>query len=107
MSLRVGISVLISSGVVAGCCAFGPCDIPFRVTGAITSPEDANCILLVVSDNEDGYRREREVSGSFSESMVLYPNSDGYRITLICEGNTIYTGEYSGEYELNIGSYAL
>lgn len=75
--------------LLSGCCALGPCDGVFSVSGFISEALPQPCLLDVSPKGASRSEFSREVSGSFKESFIISPSTEGHYVNVVCDGRTI------------------
>ncbi|HEV7272559.1 hypothetical protein [Pseudoxanthomonas sp.] len=82
MKVPAAVTILL---LLSGCAHwFGPAHGKFIAVGI--TPTDESCKLSVAPVGSTSSAREWTVSGSFRQSVLINPNSNGHRMTLICDG---------------------
>jgi hypothetical protein len=74
---------------LSGCCALGPCDGVFSISGSISDGLSQPCLLDVSPEGAGPNEYPRVVSGSFEENFIINPSRSGHRIQVICDEKTV------------------
>jgi hypothetical protein len=75
--------------MLAGCCALGPCDGLFSVSGVIDGDLTQPCLLDVTPEGAGPSQFPKQVSGNFEEGFLINPSRMGHRILVTCEGKIV------------------
>ena len=106
-------SLLAIPLLVSGCCAFGPCDGYFLVSGTIPQSVSEPCLLDVSTARNGARGNPRKVSGIYEVSFVINPPWKGHKIELECDGKLVisrmvnYGKEIAFGEVLELGEIAL